>query len=212
MSLGCGFPGDPSDRARSSDGTLMAEVIPLTGPEAARRLRLLEGYVALDVRDTAYQFRVEVERNNGRIDTLSPPVTLVRDTTVARVVNGRVQPVNAGQTTAQIDLNIRLRLRGVIGVEERLFSDSVWLAPGEVRAWDLQPSWYSITVDAKARPGEAQPLELAADLICVPDAKGPKETIICRVRQNTRVLLRHRSAGRRPERAVAVVTIVRLPR
>jgi hypothetical protein len=184
----------------------------LNGPEGVAGAELVERSVEFDVHDPPVQFHVIVRRNNGRVDTLAMPVSRVRDTSVARVVDGRVQPVDAGRTTAEIDLNYRLRLTAYIGVQERVFADSVWLSPGQVRAWDLRPGWHRITVDANAPPGEPQPLELAADLICVPDARGPKETIICRVRQNTRVLLRHTGVGRQPGRALAVVEITRLPR
>ena len=184
----------------------------LNGPDGVRRASLLEGSIEMDVHDAPYQLRVVLQRYNGRVDTLALPVTRVRDTTVARVRDGRVQPVDAGRTSAEIDLNVRYRLTASVGVQERVFSDSIWLDRGQVRAWDLRPGWHRITVDAQAPPGEPQPLELAADLICVPDARGPKETIICRVRQNTRVLLRHTGVGRRAGPALAVVEIVRLPR
>lgn len=96
--------------------------------------------------------------------------------------------------------------------EERIFSDTVRLLPGQVRAWDLRPGWHRITVATDTRPGEPQRLELAADLRCVPDARGPRETIVCRVRQNTRMLIRHTGVGDRTDAASAVVTILRAPR
>ena len=189
-----------------------ARAQPNTGPEAVRRARLLESFAELQLSDSAYRFRAIVERNSGGIDTVSVPVLSVEDTTVASLADGAVLPREVGQTSVRLEIAPGMRVRAVVQVTERIFADSVWLSPGQVRAWELQPSWYRITVDAKAPPGEPQPLELAADLICVPDSRGPKETIACRVRQNTRVLLRHTGAGRTPGPAVAVVTILRTPR
>lgn len=203
---GCGDSGTPES------GEAAPPQFRLNGPEGVARAELVERSVEFDVHDPPMQFHVIVQRSNGRVDTLALPVTRVRDTTVARVVDGRVQPVDAGRTMAEIDLNHRLRLTAYIGVQERVFADSVWLSRGQVRAWDLRPGWHRITVDAKAPPGEPQPLELAADLICVPDARGPKETITCRVRQNTRVILRHTGVGSQRGPALAVVEITRLPR
>lgn len=96
--------------------------------------------------------------------------------------------------------------------EERIFSDTVRLLPGQVHAWDLRPGWHRITVATDTRPGEPQRLELVADLRCVPDARGRRETIVCRVRQNTRMLIRHTGVGDRTDAASAVVTILRTPR
>ena len=192
-------------------GPRAVAVAATTGPEAVRRARLIESYADLTVGDAPYRFRAVVERNNGRVDTLQVPVVL-RDSGVARIVDGAVEALAMGQAQVFLDIAPGMRQRGVVNVSERIFADSVWLSPGQVRAWDLQPSWYRITVDAKAPPGQAQPLELAADLICVPDSRGPKETIMCRVRQNTRVLLRHNGVRSGPGPALAVVTIMRVPR
>lgn len=189
-----------------------ASAEPARGPEAIRRARLAESFVQLLVTDSAYQFRAVVERNNGRVDTVAASAVSVEDSSIVRLEEGALRPVEVGQTSARVDVGGGLRLRGVLNVSERIFADSVWLGRGEVRAWDLRPGWHRITVDAKAPPGEPQPLELAADLICVPDSRGPRETIVCRVRQNTRILLRHTGAGRGSGRSLAVVTILRTPR
>lgn len=185
---------------------------PTRGPEAIRRARLLDSYVELTTRDTGYRFRATVERLNGRVDTIALAAAGVEDTSVAQIADGSVVPLSVGQTSVQLPLTPALRLRGVVSISERVFSDSVWLGVGEVRAWDLRPGWHRITVDAKAAPGQPQPLELAADLICVPDSRGPKETIVCRVRQNTRILLRHNGVTAREGKSLAVVTILRTPR
>lgn len=212
--VGCG--GAEATRGESagvaSASPSLAVPVPMRGPEAVRASRLLQGFVELDLRDSAYQFRAVLERNNGRVDTVDLPMQVVEDTSVVRLVEGRVQPVDAGQTRVYADLNIRLRLRGVVGVQDRIFADTVRLLPGQVRAWDLRPGWHRITVTTDTRPDEPQRLELAADLLCVPDSRGPHETIVCRVRQNTRMLLRHTGVGDPTDAASAVVTILRTPR
>ncbi|MBA3852986.1 MAG: hypothetical protein C0503_01145 [Gemmatimonas sp.] len=211
IGLACGDSARPTPDV-GSNVALPAELsgIPTTGPEAVRRARLIEPNVELDLRDAPYQFHAELERNNGRIDTMAVAATGLDDTTVAQVVDGAVTPRDVGATNVRIDLAPQLRLRGSVVVSERIASDSVWLSRGQVRAWELRPGMYRITVDAKAAPGEPQPLELAADLLCAPDARAPRETISCRVRQNTRMLLRHTGAGSAAGPSLAVVTIVRV--
>jgi len=209
MLVACERP-DEAKRRLGADPVVVAA--PNSGPEAIRRARLLESFVELTVRDSAYRFRAAIERNNGRVDTVALSAARADDSTVARIVDGAVVPVDVGQTAVRFPFSSRIELRGIVHISEQVFSDSVWLGVGEVRAWELRPGWYRITVDAKAPPGQPQPLELAADLICVPDARGPKETIICRVRQNTRILLRHNGVSAREGKSLAVVTILRTPR
>ncbi len=201
---------DEAKRRLGADPVVVAALN--SGPEAIRRARLLESFVELNVRDSAYRFLAALERNNGRVDTVALRAASIDDSTVARLVDGAVVPTDVGQTAVRFPFSSRIELRGIVHITERIFSDSVWLGPGEVRAWELRPGWHHITVDATAPPGQPQPLELAADLICVPDARGPKETIICRVRQNTRILLRHTGVARQPGKSLAVVTIWRSPR
>lgn len=203
--VGCGDSRAAQTAARADSESL----VPTTGPEAVRRARLIDPNIELDLRDAEYQFRVELERNNGRLDTVAAAVTRLDDTTVAQLVDGTVKPLEVGATNVRIDLAPHLRLRGSLVVSERIAEDSVWLSRGQVRAWELRPGMYRITVDAKAPPGEPQPLELAADLLCAPDSRAPRETISCRVRQNTRMLLRHKGAGSAQGPSLAVVTIVR---
>lgn len=210
--MACGEPGSSRAGAVAEAAAPVASAASSTGPEAIRAARLLEGFAELTLGEPAYQFRAVVQRNNLRVDTIAVVAVSVEDTSVARVVGGAVQAREVGLTTVRFDAAPGQRLRGTVSVSERVFSDSVWLSRGQVRAWELRPGWYHITVDAKAAPSEPQPLELAADLICVPDRRGPSETIVCRVRQNTRILLRHTGVGKGPGPALAVVTILRTPR
>jgi hypothetical protein len=209
MLVGCERP-EEAKRRLGADSVVVAA--PMSGPEAIRRADLLESFVELNVRDTAYRFRAALRRNNGRVDTVALAAASIDDSSVAKLVDGAIVPTAVGQTRVRFPFSNRIELRGVVSISERIFSDSVWLGVGEVRAWELRPGWYHITVDAKAPPGQPQPLELAADLICVPDSRGPRETIVCRVRQNTRILLRHNGVSAREGKSVAVVTILHTPR
>lgn len=183
-----------------------------TNSAVARPLRvtLIDAFMEITIGDSARRITAIVERTTGVVDTVSPTQLTPQDTTVVRVVDGAVVAVNVGQTAIRLDVEGQ-PARAVVTVRERVFADSVWLGPGEVRAWELQPSWYHITVDATPFPGEPQTLELGADLICVPESRNPK-TIVCRVRQNTRVILRHTGVSARREKALAVVTIYRTAR
>jgi hypothetical protein len=212
MLLGCGEPGSSRAGAVADAAAPVASSAAANGPEGVRAARLLESFAEVTLGAAPYQFRAVVQRNNLRVDTIAVPAMSVEDTSIARVEGGAVRAVEVGQTSVRIEVAPGQRLRGVVYVTERVFSDSVWLSRGQVRAWELKPSWYRITVDAKAPPGEPQLLELAADLICVPDRRGPSETIVCRVRQNTRILLRHTGVGSSQGPALAVVTILRTPR
>lgn len=210
---GCSGP-DRASSDTAADAAVPAALaaVPSSGLEAIRRARLIDPNAEVDLRDPPLQFRVELERNNGRVDTLEVPVSSLDDTTVAQLVNGAVQPRDVGTTNLRLQLTPSLRLRGSVVVSERLVADSVWLSRGQVRGWELRPGFYRITVDAKAPPGQPQPMELAADLLCAPDARGPRETVTCRVRQNTRLLMRHTGAGASTGPSLAVVTILRVTR
>lgn len=175
-----------------------------------QRIDIADGFVALMIGDAPKRYTAYVQRVSGRVDTVQVTSITARDTTVVRVVDGAVVTVNVGSSTLWLDVEGQ-RVRAAVMVRERVFADSVWLGPGEVRAWELQPSWYHITVDATPFPGEPQTLELGADLICVPESTEPK-TIVCRVKQNTRVILRHTGVSKRREKALAVVSIYRTAR
>lgn len=169
----------------------------------------LQSFAELTVGEPAMYFEAYVERMSGRVDTVAAREVVASDTNVVRVVDGGLVGIAVGQSRLRFDVE-GVPVRGNAVVRERVARDSVWLGPGEVRAWELRPGWHRITVENAVRPGEARALELAADLICVPDRSEPAETIACRVTQPTRVLLRH--TGTRNARAMAVVTIYRTHR
>lgn len=185
-----------------------AAATPARVPTDVRRVSL-QSFVTLTIGEPATYVEAYVERMSGRVDTVAAREITVTDTSVVRVVDGGLVAGQVGQSVLRFDVE-GVRVRGVAVVRERVARDSVWLSPGEVRAWELRPGWHRLTVENALRPGEARSLELAADLICVPDRSEPAETIACRVTRPTRVLLRH--TGVRPGRAMAVVTIFRTHR
>jgi hypothetical protein len=175
-----------------------------------QRIQLAGDYRDLTIGDAPRRYNAYVTRVSGRVDTVPVTSITASDTNVVQVVDGAVIAKNVGNSALRIEVEGQ-RVRAAANVRERVFADSVWLGPGEVRAWELQPSWYRITVDAQPFPGEPQTLELGADLICVPESQDPK-TIACRVRENTRVILRHTGVSKRREKALAVVVIYRTSR
>lgn len=201
--LGCA-EADPASRA-SADQPTDAKVV-----SDVRRVVLSEGFVELTIGEPPRRFTAHVERLNGRVDTIAVTAFSAADTTVAQVVDGALIGREVGQTSLRFEVE-GVRARGVVSVQERVFADSVWLGPGEVRAWELRPGWYRISVDNPVPAGEPRTLELGADLICVPQ-RAAVETIACRVTQPTRIILRHTGVSPRRDRALAVVGIYRTPR
>lgn len=94
-------------------------------------------------------------------------------------------------------------------VAERVANDTLWLGPGDVRAWNLGPGDYQITVHAPPPPGEPQVIDLAAELVCAPDHRD-HDTIHCRVREPTRLVLKHSGVRSATPRRQVAVTILRV--
>lgn len=95
-------------------------------------------------------------------------------------------------------------------VRERIAADTVWLGPGEARAWELAAGRYEISVHAPTPPGEPQALDLVADLKCAPDGRDA-DLIHCLIRVPTRLVLRHSGIHTATPRRRAVVSILRVP-
>ena len=94
-------------------------------------------------------------------------------------------------------------------VTERVANDTLSLGPGEVRAWNLAPGNYQITVHAPPPAGEPQVIDLAAELVCAPDGFD-HDTIHCLVREPTRLVLKHNGVRSATPRRQVVVTILRV--
>ena len=187
-----------------------ADTAPALRASDVQFVEIADRFSELTIGDAPKLYSAIVHRTSGRVDTVPVTNIVARDTAVVRVVDGTVLALTVGQSVLSLDVEGE-SARAVVTVRERVFADSVWLGPGEVRAWELQPSWYRITVDAKPFPGEPQTLEVGADLICVPESRDAA-TIVCRVRRNTRVILRHTGASKRLDKALAVVSIYRTSR
>jgi hypothetical protein len=95
------------------------------------------------------------------------------------------------------------------GESVQIFADTVRLAPGGVRAWDLEAGQYDIAVRPVVRD-VLSPLELVADITCATESRDP-ELIHCVVRTATRFVLRHNGMGPSAGITRAFVSITRLP-
>lgn len=203
---GCAGSNATADR---TDTTVAATAAPESTSDV-RRVVIPDAWTELTIGDPPRRFTAIIERTSGVIDTVAVNTLRSRDSTVARVTDGALVAADVGQSRLSFEVE-GVQTQGVTTVRERIFADSVRLSPGEVRAWELRPGWYRITVDATPFPGEPQTLELGAELLCVPEANDRK-TIACRVQRNTRIILRHTGVSRRREPALAVVAIYRTPR
>lgn len=93
----------------------------------------------------------------------------VRDSTIVRVENGYVYPLRLGRTTIRLDFGgISTPVTAV--VVERVVADSVALARGEYRAWQLPAGRYEIRLTPLAGVLAAKPLWLrSVHANCAPD-------------------------------------------
>jgi hypothetical protein len=90
-------------------------------------------------------------------------------------------------------------------VTERIADQEISLAAGEVRAWELVPGWYDIAVH-RADTTATSPLQLAAPLTCAPDSRDA-DAISCRVRDTTRIVLKHAGRGGRASAHISIVKV-----
>lgn len=145
-----------------------------------------------------------VTRKNGTVDTVRIPSARSEDTSVVRVIDDAIVPNGVGHTklvfvVAGHDITANVQ------VTHPVADDSIALAPGEVRAWELAPGWYDIAVHRADTTG-VSPLELAAPLTCAPDSRDP-DAISCRVAQPTRIVLKHSGRGGRARAHVSIVQV-----
>jgi hypothetical protein len=187
-------------------GTGCADAVPQLGRPYDGRLvpRTIEIMLGDDAPRVPFAI---VRGQDGVLDTLSAPTIHSFDTTVVRVDAGALVARRVGNADVQFSAEGRT-YEGEVRVMERVHDGPVTLAPGEVRAWELSPGQFTITI-AAVRPAEAlRSLELAAGLRCATSSRTP-DTISCRVRTPTRLVLRHTSAHAAAE--TAHVQIIRGP-
>lgn len=145
---------------------------------------------------------------DGAADTLRSPRVSVADTTVARVVDGGLVGVTVGHTTVHFEARGRVATVRLT-VRERIFDDTLRLAPGEVRAWNLPAGRYRIAIAAVGGGEASRALEFGAEsLRCAPDRR-ETGTIHCLAREATRLVLKHNAV--RPGDEAAQVSILRVP-
>jgi hypothetical protein len=165
-------------------------------------------FIELDIGDPPYRQRAIAYLVDGRADTLRFPRVSVVDTSVARVVDGALVAVSVGRTELAFEEGGRVA-RGRLTVRERIFADSVHLEPGAVRAWNLGPGRYQITIRSPEGADAPRALEFGAQgMRCAPDGRDTG-TIHCIAREATRLVLKHNAV--RPGTERALVSLIRVP-
>lgn len=159
---------------------------------------------ALTLRAAPRPLRAVITRKNGTMDTVPIPTARSEDTSVVRVIDDAIVPHGVGHTKLVFVVSGHL-ITARVQVTHPVADDSVALAPGEVRAWELAPGWYDIAVHRADTTG-VSPLELAAPLTCTPDARDA-DAISCRVRQPTRIVLKHSGRGGRARAHISIVQV-----
>jgi hypothetical protein len=168
-----------------------------------------ERWVTLELRDEPFPLNARLKHADGRVDSAVAVTMSSRDTTVVRVANGTFTPVSVGRTTVGVRAG---DLSGLVFVTvfARIAGETLVLNQGEVRAWELGPGTYEISIQDVPETGRPSPLELVADIKCSTDARRPF-TITCLVREPTRFVLRHTGVRPTPGGARAIFAIVQVP-
>jgi hypothetical protein len=126
------------------------------------------------------------------------------DTAVVRVLDDALVPTGVGYTKVFFEVSGHPITARVV-VTDRIADQEISLAAGEVRAWELAPGWYDIAVH-RADTTSTSPLQLAAPLTCAPDSRDA-DAISCRVRDTTRIVLKHSGRGGRASAHISIVKV-----
>lgn len=145
-----------------------------------------------------------VTHKNGTQDTVRILGARSEDTSVVRVIDDALVASGVGNTKL-VFVVAGHPITASVQVTHPVADDSVTLASGEVRAWELAPGWYDIAIH-RADTAGVSPLELAAPLTCAPDSRDP-DAISCRVPQPTRIVLKHSGRGGRARAHVSIVQV-----
>jgi len=166
-------------------------------------------WATLELRDEPFPLNARLTHSDGRVDSSVAVALESRDTSVVRVENGSFIPRGVGRTTVGVRAG---DLSGLVYVTvfARIAGETLVLNPGEVRAWELGPGTYEISIQDVPEDGRPSPLELVADIKCATDVRRPF-TISCVVRQPTRFVLRHTGVRPTPGGARAIFAIVQVP-
>lgn len=145
-----------------------------------------------------------VTRKEGGVDTVRITAATPEDTAVVRVVDDALVPTGVGHTKVFLEVSGHPITARVV-VTDRIADQEISLAAGEVRAWELAPGWYDIAVH-RADTTATSPLQLAAPLTCAPDSRDA-DAISCRVRDTTRIVLKHSGRGGRASAQLSIVRV-----
>jgi hypothetical protein len=141
------------------------------------------------------------------------PVTLlhasasVRDTSVARIRDGRVYPVARGKTAITLDFG-GVSTAVVVEVDDRVIETPVRLVGGEFASWRLPPGWFDIRLDTPAGASAAGALQLVAYHANCAHALSDGEHYYCIAKDNASVVVRNpAAAGSGVERSAKLVVL-----
>lgn len=166
-------------------------VPPVEDGASTPRLVMSSRYVELNAGDAPAAVPLYQRDSTGALTFVSAPELTSTDTSVVRVVQHRLMGAGVGRARVRVAHAGDVAML-MVAVERRVADDSLRLSAGQVHAWMLVPGWYEIQVITDTTAGS--PLELAAPLTCVP-TRGDTDRITCRVRDSTRILMKHSGRG-----------------
>lgn len=135
---------------------------------------------------------------------------LVHDTSVVRVARGYVYPLRRGRTSIRLDFGgIYTPVPAM--VVERVIADSVFLAQGEYRAWQLPAGRYEIRLTPFTGVLPARPFWLRSlRANCAPDTFGV-QTYHCLVDSSATIVVRRPASPERTPDVPLSVLVLRRP-
>jgi hypothetical protein len=158
----------------------------------------------LSLRDAPRALTASVTRRDGVTDTVRISSIATADTAIVRVMDSALVPLRVGRAELQLVVAGRPIVARAY-VRNAVADETIALSPGEVRAWELIPGWYEIEVQREDSTVNSS-LELAAPLTCAPHSL-KAEAISCRVRDTTRIVLKHSGRGARSSARVSIVQV-----
>lgn len=158
----------------------------------------------LSLRDAPRVLTASVTRRNGVTDTVRIGSVATTDTAIVRVMDSAIVPLRVGRAELQLVVAGR-PIAARAYVTNTVTDETIELSAGEVRDWELIPGWYEIEVQ-RGDSAVSSPLELAAPLTCAPHSL-KAEAISCRVRDTTRIVLKHSGRGTRASAHVSIVQV-----
>jgi hypothetical protein len=164
--------------------------------------------VALSPGDPPVPVELWAQLTSGDLVRVKPLEMTVRDTLVARLVDGRIMPVGVGRTYVHVELG-GIRASVDVSISETLARDTLELRPGEFRTWPLVVGRYDITVKSLTGARSFAELEMIAERTkCVP-SNLDRDMIHCLVKDTTVLALHNRHPTGAPRSPRTAVTVIR---